>query len=198
MIEFLNSNHVKPFVIFKDKYDNAIELGQKNAEAVSISSFSKSSNEVNARFVNLKILDNEDFIFFSNYNSQKSIDFKEHDQITALFFWSSINTQIRIKALLKKTPSEFNNKYFIKRSNQKNALAISSDQSKLIDSFDTVHKKYNEVLKSGNLSNCPDYWGGYLFNPYYFEFWEGHESRLNKRDVYEFKNGNWVNYLLQP
>ena len=40
-----------------------------------------------------------------------------------------------------------------------------------------------------NLDECPNDWGGFLFKPYYFEFWKGHESRLNERDVYEIKNG---------
>ena len=44
----------------------------------------------------------------------------------------------------------------------------------------------------------PNFWGGYSFIPYYFEFWEGHESRLNKRDVYEMKSNEWEHGILQP
>ena len=49
-----------------------------------------------------------------------------------------------------------------------------------------------------NLEECPNHWGGFEFKPYYFEFWKGHESRLNERDVYEMKNGKWENYILEP
>ena len=59
-------------------------------------------------------------------------------------------------------------------------------------------KNYENTLKRDNLGECPEYWGGYSFIPYYFEFWEGHKSRINKREVYEIKDNKWINYFLQP
>ena len=44
----------------------------------------------------------------------------------------------------------------------------------------------------------PSYWGGFSFIPFYFEFWQGQEFRLNKREVYEEINGDWIKYTLQP
>ena len=154
--------------------------------------------EVNARFVNLKFVNDKEFIFFSNYNSQKAQDFETHDQITAIIYWSSTNVQIRMKAKITKTPREFNLEYFSSRDQKKNALAISSNQSKPISSYDEVQKNYDKSLEVDDLKSCPEYWGGYSFTPYYFEFWEGHESRLNKREVYEFKNNKWDHLILQP
>lgn len=198
MIEFDNINSAKPYQLFKKKYDDAIMSEQKDIEAICISSYSESNKEVNARFVNLKKIINENFIFFSNYESQKAKDFSEHKQITALIFWNSINTQIRMKAVIKKTSKEFNDKYFSQRSTDKNAIALSSKQSKKIDSFNLVKLNYKDSIKNDDLKKCPDYWGGYFFQPFYFEFWEGHSSRLNKREVYELINTDWVNYFLQP
>jgi pyridoxamine 5'-phosphate oxidase len=48
------------------------------------------------------------------------------------------------------------------------------------------------------LKKCPEFWGGYAFTPYYFEFWEGHQSRLNKREVYKKNDDNWKHLILQP
>ena len=198
MITFSNSNSEIPYIKLKQKYNDALNLNQKNIEAISISSYSSESREVNSRFVNLKFIDNNNFIFFSNYNSPKSREFKEHNQITALLYWNTINTQVRLKATIKKTSNEFNQTYFANRSEQKNALAISSNQSKSIDFFEDVEDSYNKSLKSDNLRECPDYWGGYSFTPYYFEFWEGHKFRLNKRDEYKMQNGCWNHSILQP
>ncbi len=198
MIEFKNQDKTIPYLLIKEKYDEAIEAGQKNIEAISISSYDKNNNEVNSRFVNLKYIDNKNFIFFSNYNSPKSREFSNHDQISALFFWSSTYVQIRMKARIHKTPVDFNNQYFKNRSPDKNALAISSNQSEKISSYDEVLAQYNEVKDNKDLYLCPDYWGGYAFVPYYFEFWEGHNSRLNKREVYEIKSGDFEHYFLQP
>ena len=198
MIKFTNPSLEIPFIKLREKYDLAIDKNQRNIEAICITSFSKTSNEVNARYVNLKNIDNKDLIFFSNYNSPKSKEFSEHSQITALIYWNTTNTQIRLKAFIKKTSSKFNKAYFVNRSEQKNALAISSNQSKSIDFFEDVEDNYNKSLKSDNLRECPDYWGGYSFTPYYFEFWEGHKSRLNKRDEYKMQNGCWDHSILQP
>ena len=198
MIKFTNLNQEIPYLIFKKKYDYALNSNQKNIEAISISSYSKKLKEVNARFVNLKFIVDKNFIFFSNYNSPKSQDFKEHNQITALVYWNSINTQIRMKATIERSPKEFNESYFSKRSEQKNALSISSNQSEFIDSYESVKEKYLKSLEHDDLKKCPEFWGGYSFTPYYFEFWEGHSSRLNKRDVYEKSDDSWKHLILQP
>lgn len=198
MIKFHDLNGALPYQLLKDKYDEAIESGQKGVEAISISSFNYEINEVDTRYVNLKFISNDEFIFFSNYDSPKASAFNSHNQIAALLYWSSINVQIRMKAQIKKTSKEFNQKYFFNRSEEKNALAISSNQSRLIESYSHVKKNYNKSLENDNLKKCPEYWGGYSFIPYYFEFWEGHESRVNKREVFNNIDGIWKHSFLQP
>jgi len=198
MIKFTNLRKEKPYLKFEEKYNTAIKANQENIEAVCISSYSSKLNEVNSRFVNLKIINDNNFIFFSNYKSPKSEEFKDHNQITAIFYWNITNVQIRIKGLISKTSIRFNNDYFFKRSEEKNALAISSNQSKPIDSYNQVKENYNKSLKNDDLKKCPEFWGGYSFTPYYFEFWEGHESRLNKREAYEKSDDSWKHLILQP
>jgi len=197
MIKFHDLNGELPYQLLKDKYDEAIESGQKGVEAISISSLNYEINEVDTRYVNLKFISNDEFIFFSNYDSPKASAFNSHNQIAALLYWSSINVQIRMKAQIKKTSKEFNQKYFFNRSEEKNALAISSNQSRLIESYSHVKKNYNKSLENDNLKKCPEYWGGYSFIPYYFEFWEGHDSRLNKRETYELQHDKWIHGFLQ-
>ena len=198
MIKFDNLSNETPYRMFKEKYEDSLKANQKIIEAICISSFSSIDNEVNARFVNLKFVKDKEFIFFSNYESPKSQDFISHNQITALIYWNSTNVQIRMKAKIKQTSKKFNMEYFAKRDIRKNALAISSNQSNKIASYEDVSKNYEKSLKKDNLEKCPEYWGGYSFIPYYFEFWEGHESRLNKREVYEKKNDKWDRFILQP
>ena len=198
MIQFNNSNQEVPYLLFNKKYNEAVDAGQKGIEAISISSFNKETNEVDSRYVNLKFISNDEFIFFSNYDSPKAVSFNSHNQIAALVFWPSINVQIRMKAKIKKTSNKYNQKYFFNRSEEKNALAISSNQSKLINSYSEVKENYNKSLKDDNLKKCPEFWGGYSFTPYCFEFWEGHESRINKREVFDKIDGVWKQFFLQP
>jgi len=198
MIQFNNLNQETPYQLLKEKYDKALDAGQRGIEAISISSYNNKIAEVDSRYVNLKFITNDEFIFFSNYDSPKASAFNSHDQIAALLYWPSINVQIRMMAKIKKTSNEYNQKYFFDRSEEKNALAISSSQSKPIDSYNQVKENYNKSLKNDDLKKCPEFWGGYSFTPYYFEFWEGHESRLNKREAYEKSDDSWNHLILQP
>jgi len=198
MIKFNNLNQETPYLLLKEKYDEAINEDQKCIEAIAISSCNNEIDEVDSRYVNLKFINNDEFIFFSNYESPKAAAFNSHNQIAALIYWSSINVQIRMKAKIKKTSDEFNQKYFFDRSKEKNALAISSKQSKKIESFEQVKENYNKSLYKDDLKTCPKYWGGFSFVPYDIEFWEGNEFRLNKRNLYKKDNTNWNHYILEP
>ena len=198
MFRLTNLNNSTPYKLIEKYYNLALNKNEEHIEAISISSYSSEKNEVDSRFVNLKMIDNDEFIFFSNYQSPKASQFLSNNQIAAVFFWRTINVQIRMKAKIKKLPSEVSDKYFLERSKDKNALAISSRQSQKISSYEDVIKNYNLVLDKSNLEIRPDYWGGYSFTPYYFEFWEGHESRLNKREAYEKSGDSWKHLILQP
>ena len=131
MINFLN--------ISKDAPYNLIE-------AASVSSFSTSKNEVSSRYVNLKYIKENEWIFFSNYDSPKSLDFQEHSKIAVNLFWDSINVQIRIKASIFKTSKEISDKHYKNRSLEKNILAHSSNQSNEIRSYDKVLEITGEVF----------------------------------------------------
>ena len=199
MIKFLNLNSDKPYVYFKALYNDALENDQKGIEAISISSYNQASSEVEARYVNLKYIANNEWIFFSNYHSPKANQFESHSQVSILIYWASINTQIRMKAKIFKTSIKFSNEHFQGRTKEKNALAISSNQSQIIGSFDEVTKNFHETLESMTSETVrPDFWGGYSFIPYYFEFWQGHKNRLNKRHVFEQQDKEWAERLLQP
>ena len=198
MIKFNNPSQETPYLIFKEIYNKSVNAKQSNIDAITVASYSSIDKEVSARYVNLKFIQDKEFIFFSNYKSLKSKDFLSHPQITALIFWNTINVQIRMKAKIKATSRDYNLEYFANRDKKKNALAISSHQSSHIKTHDDVHKNYKLVFKNDDLTKCPEHWGGYSFIPYYFEFWEGHESRLNKRNVYEMKSNEWEHSILQP
>ena len=198
MIIFRNNINHLPYQKFKKLHDEAIPADEKIIEAVCISSYSNDLKEVDSRYVNLKIVDADSFIFFSNYNSPKAIQFQSHKQVSLAFYWPSINTQIRMKGNIKISPPEISDQHFLNRSDSKNALAIASFQSKKIDSYQSLINKYESILMQNNLSIRPNYWGGFSFIPYFFEFWEGHKNRLNKRETYELQENKWIHSFLQP
>ena len=151
-----------------------------------------------SRFVNLKYIEGEEWIFFSNYNSPKAKSFESHDQISAMFYWSTTNVQIRMKANIKETNKERSDEHFQSRQKEKNALAIASNQSQPISSFETVKSKFTETLENADLGKRPDYWGGFSFIPYYFEFWRGSDFRLNHRNAFTKVEDGWESSILEP
>ena len=118
----------------------------------------------------------------------KKYDFDENEAIAYMNLGENI----------EKTSKEYNQAYFVNRDKKKNALAIMSKQSNSIHSYESLKNNYEMILENNDLTKCPDYWGGFSFIPFYFEFWEGHESRLNKRESYEYKNDEWAHGFLQP
>jgi len=199
MIKFLNLNSEKPYIHFQSLYQEALDNGQKGIEAISVSSYNQIKKEVEARYVNLKYIADNEWIFFSNYHSPKASQFESHSQVSILIYWASINAQIRMKAKIFKTSAKFSDEHFQGRTKEKNALAISSNQSQTIESFDEVAKNFNETLDAMTSETVrPNFWGGYSFIPYYFEFWQGHENRLNKRHVFEQQDNEWAERFLQP
>lgn len=199
MIEIKKISKENPYKKFLEYYEKALDKNQNMIYAINVSSYDVDSKEVESRMVNLKYIIDNEWIFFSNYHSPKALQFQKHDQISVIFYWDSIDVQIRIKARVRKSNDDFSDKHFKSRPNEKNALAISSMQSNKIDSYENVVDNYNETItKGGQISKRPSYWGGFSFVPYYFEFWEGNENRINKRNVYSLEKDIWRNYYLQP
>lgn len=188
-----------PYKKFYHFYDEAIKQNQSNPEAMVISSYNPSLNKVDSRFVNLKYIIDEEWIFFSNYNSPKALQFKSHDQISVLFYWNVLNLQIRIQSRIKKTKSEISDEHFALRTPEKNILAVISEQSNEIESYDDLVEKYSEHKNNHQIiSKRPNYWGGFTFKPYSFEFWTGQKFRLNLRESYFLESNKWKKKILQP
>ena len=146
MINIDKMSITEPYNMFRKYYEEARDKEQKIIEAISISSYDKKNNIVDSRFVNLKYVIDDEWIFFSNYNSPKSKQFESHDQISAVIYWNSINVQIRMKAKIQKTNLEFSNEHFQSRDMTKNLLAILSRQSEPVASYDDFLQNYEKTF----------------------------------------------------
>lgn len=182
----------------KRKYDLAINEGQQSIDAMVVSTIDEAGNKPNSRYVNAKYIIGNEIIFFSNYKSAKAKEIESNNSVSCIFYWNLINTQIRLKGAVNKTPSLFSDEHFKKRDNKKNAIAVSSRQSEKIESFEKVKEQYKNVLNVNSILSRPDYWGGYSINVDYVEFWEGSDYRLNNRRVFSLKDNLWEFYFLQP
>jgi pyridoxamine 5'-phosphate oxidase len=198
MIEFNEIVNKEPFIYFKECYDDAYALKQKNIEAASLSTIS-SELKPSSRFINIKYIGKK-FIFFSNYKSHKGNDIDANKNICLLFFWNKTNTQIRIEGTIDKSSKLFSDEHFSKRAFNKNISAIISEQSSEVASYKKLENDFELALEeySKKVLLRPSNWGGYEITPHSFEFWNGSDHRLNKRLKYTLYRDTWSKSYLQP
>ena len=95
---------------------------------------------------------------------------------------------------------EESDKYFASRVRGSQLGAWASKQSSEIKNRSYLIKKYEEYSKKfeNKIVPRPKYWVGIKIIPTEFEFWEGGEFRLHKREVFISKNRVWQRKILSP
>jgi pyridoxamine 5'-phosphate oxidase len=186
-----------PFIKFDKWYHEAGELGTFEANAMILATASKEALP-NARVVLLKEYSKEGFVFFSNYESQKGKELAQNPQVSLLFFYESMERQIRIHGIVRKISEEASDAYFYSRPIDSQFGAMASPQSKEIESQDTLEENFKSLLTSNKKPQRPSHWGGYIVQANYFEFWQGRPNRMHNRICYEFKANTWRKFLIAP
>jgi pyridoxamine-phosphate oxidase len=137
------------------------------------------------------------FTFYTNYNSLKGRSIQHNPAVSLLFFWPELERQIRISGLAGKTDEKTSDRYFQSRPANSRIAASVSNQSEKISSREYLENHF-ENAKTVEFTHRPDHWGGYLVQPVRFEFWQGRESRLHDRILYEKTVDAWTISRLAP
>jgi len=201
--EYLKSGIVKgdlkvnPIEQFSLWFSQAIEANIVEPSAMSLAT---SDDYIGIRTVLLKYFDNKGFVFFTNYESKKSRQIQNNPQAALLFPWLALERQVKIIGSVEKITKLESLKYFSSRPKDSQLGAWSSNQSSkissraiLVNQFAVMKKKF----ASGEIP-LPEFWGGYRVVPESIEFWQGRESRLHDRLIYERKDEEWVISRLSP
>ncbi len=154
-----------------------------------------------ARVVLLKKFNEEGFIFYTNYNSEKGKAILNNPNICLSFFWHSMERQVIIKGKAEKTPSQISDNYFASRPDGSKLGAIVSPQSQVVPSREFLAEKLNELEQQfdGKEILRPENWGGYLVRPVSVEFWQGRPNRLHDRIRYTLEEDySWRMERLAP
>lgn len=176
----------------------AQENGEVNAmtiASIGLDGFPKS------RVVLLKKFNEEGFIFYTNYNSEKGKAILQYPNVCLSFFWPILERQVIIKGIAEKTAAQVSDNYFDSRPEGSKLGAIVSNQSKVIPSRAFLDEKLKNLEKeiSGSEIKRPENWGGFLVKPVEVEFWQGRANRLHDRIRYKLEaDFSWKIERLSP
>jgi len=152
------------------------------------------------RMVLLKGHADDGFVFYTNYGSRKAQELEHNRRVALLFFWATLQRQIRIEGLAARTSREESADYFRTRSRDSQIGAWASAQSEVITTRAALEQRVVELEEeyAGREVPVPPFWGGYRVTPDRFEFWQGREHRLHDRLVYEKDGAVWKIARLSP
>jgi len=191
----LDDDPVKQFSLW---FTEAIDSGIVEPSAMSLATTDES--EIGIRTVLLKYFDDKGFVFYTNYKSKKSRQIETRPEAALLFSWLTLERQIKIVGSVEKVSSLESIKYFASRPKDSQIGAWASKQSTTISSRDILQSQFESMkqkFSSGEVP-LPDFWGGYRVIPRTIEFWQGRESRLHDRFIYQRKKDGWTISRLSP
>jgi len=191
---------VNPIDQFQKWWADAInsQIDEVNAMILATAS---SDGMPSARTMLLKGFDKNGFVFFTNYESYKSMLLEENPKACLLFFWKELERQVRITGLVKRVSENESDEYFFSRPVGSQVGAWASNQSRVIESREWLENRYLQLTKEFRQKELkrPPHWGGYIVTPVIMEFWQGRPSRLHDRIQYSLnEDGGWKIERLSP
>ena len=196
---FLDLND--PIELFNNWMEAAKKTEINDPNAFSLATANKKAIP-SVRVVLLKDFDKDSFTFYTNLESQKSLELKENPNAEMCFHWKSLLRQVRVKGLISKVQESKADKYYNSRPYDSKIGAWASKQSSILKSREQLIKSiedYKIKYKDDKSIPRPNYWSGWFLIPKKIEFWLQVDGRIHERLVYE-KNENdvWNKYLLSP
>ena len=188
-----------PIEQFKQWFKQASKFEIPEVNAMTIATASPGGFP-SARIVLLKEVDENGFVFFTNYDGRKGKELEQNPKAALLFFWIELEQQIRIEGIVEKTSEKESDAYFNSRPLESKISAIVSKQSYVVQSRELLEEKYVNCLKDNFEKEIkrPENWGGYRVIPERIEFWQGRTNRLHDRILYTKIEKEWKIERLEP
>ncbi|CCU71703.1 MAG: pyridoxamine 5'-phosphate oxidase [Thalassolituus sp.] len=152
------------------------------------------------RILLLKAYDEQGFVFFTNYESNKGQHFANNARASIHFFWIGQERQIQVQGIVTKMTRAEAESYFHSRPRESQLGAWASKQSRPLANRAELEANFAAVKEAyeGKDVPLPDYWGGYRLVPERVEFWQGGEHRLHDRIEYRRNGREWLQQRLNP
>ena len=192
--------HADPIQQFTIWFDEALQSQVIDVNAMTLATAS-AKGEPSARIVLLKGADEDGFVFYTNYDSNKGRDLAGNPRASLLFFWAELERQVRINGSVTKTATAESDQYFHSRPKESQIGAAISNQSRPVADRSHLEQRYAELAEKykDSVVPRPASWGGYRVRPDSIEFWQGRTSRLHDRLLYKRQaDGSWSRARLAP
>lgn len=191
---------LNPLRQFAKWFDEAIRAKVLEPNAMNLATISERGTPT-SRIVLLKGVEENCFVFYTNYQSQKGKELAKEPSCALNFFWPELERQVRIEGLAQRISAERSEAYFKSRPRGSQIGAWSSPQSTIIANRELIENRAAELEKKFAGQETlpkPQQWGGYAVDPFEIEFWQGRPSRMHDRIVYTRVDGVWKIHRLAP
>ena len=188
-----------PMEVFNVWLDFAINSGLTEPNAMTVAT-AAADGKPSARVVLLKEVNDNGFVFFTNYMSRKGRELIVNPEVAIVFDWHNLERQVRVEGRAEKLSSEESEAYFNERPEDAKIGAWASPQSKIVKDREELEKHLEEIEEQFEDMpvHRPSHWGGYLIRPSVIEFWQGRPSRMHDRIVYYKTEDGWTMHRLAP
>jgi len=188
-----------PFLQFHAWLEAALAAQVLDPHAMTLAT-SDAAGRPSARIVLLRGYDPRGFVFFTNYESRKGLELAARPAAAALFFWPSLQRQIRIEGSVERLAPGESDAYFASRPRGHRLSAWASPQSEVVKDREELETRMRETERrfEGIDVPRPPNWGGLRLVPREFEFWQGRRNRVHDRILYERGEGGWRRARLAP
>jgi pyridoxamine 5'-phosphate oxidase len=195
-----NNLNKTPDLQFEQWMKDAIDAKVNEVPACNLATVDK-NNKPSARIIYLREFSNNEFYFYTNYDSRKGQHIAENPNVCLTFFWPELERQIRIEGVItQKAEAEKSDAYFNARPQDSKIGAWSSPQSRVLNNREELNTfiEGNKTKFNNQEIPRPEFWGGYIIKANYYEFWQGRKNRLHDRIAFTLENGNWKIERLAP
>ena len=190
----------EPFTIFRRWLEEARKTEVNDPDAIALATVDKEGMP-NIRMVLLRIIEEDAFVFFTNYGSKKAQEAFLTNKVAFNLHWKSLRRQIRVRGHVEKEDGMIADKYFSEREVGSQTAAWASKQSEtLTDRQELIERWQSYKNQFEKNVGRPDFWGGIRIKPVQIEFWADGQYRLHDRFLWEKKFGekSWSVRRLYP
>lgn len=188
-----------PIIQFGKWWVEALNSGIEEANAMTLATADKQGRP-SARIVLLKGYGESGFNFYTNYESRKGIELEANPQACLVFFWKELERQVRVTGSVSRVSESESDDYFNSRPIDSRLGALSSPQSRVIDSRKFLEDRFEDFKHKFGSTGIPrpSNWGGYSLAPTEIEFWQGRPGRMHDRVRYKQAGHSWIIERLAP